>query len=375
VWALRALPEEFEVIVVATAQHRQMLDQMLQLFQIGVDHDLQLDRSNPSLSHLTGQICVSMEACLARYRPHILLVQGDTTTAFASALAAMYQKVAIGHIEAGLRSHDSRNPFPEEANRRLVSALTNIHFAPTRLARGKLVAEGVHLEKIVVTGNTVVDTLLKIRDQAAATELPQLPAGLFENNRVILLTSHRREAWGKDLENICLAAKDLVSRFSDLAIVYPVHMNPIVRQTVEQVLRGVERVHLIEPLDYLSLVHVMQRCHLVLTDSGGLQEEAPTFGKPVLVLRTITERPEASRHGMARIIGMSHAAIVSHATELLLDPKAYRAMSEGTNPYGDGQAAHRIVTVLRRWHRGCTPYLPAETEFDWHGTQPLMVEA
>jgi UDP-N-acetylglucosamine 2-epimerase (non-hydrolysing) len=375
VWTLRALPEEFEVTVIATAQHRQMLDQMLDLFRIKVDDDLGLERSNPSLSHLTGQICEAMEVRLVRYRPDIMIVQGDTTTAFAAALAAMYQKVAIGHVEAGLRSHDNRNPFPEEANRRLVTVLTDLHFAPTAWARGKLIAEGVPHQRIVVSGNTVVDTLLSICERADAFQSPHLPDTLFKDRRVILLTSHRRESLGEDLENICLAIRDLVVKFPDVAVIYPVHMNPVVRQTVNQMLSGTERVFLLDPLDYLSFVQLMRRCYLILTDSGGLQEEAPTFHKPVLVLRKVTERPEASRHGMARVIGMARDSIVSHATQLLSETEAYRAMSEGDNPYGDGQASQRIVRALRRWHAGLTPYLPPEMEFHCEAKQSIPVGA
>jgi UDP-N-acetylglucosamine 2-epimerase (non-hydrolysing) len=373
--ALRASPSQFETIVIATEQNRFMLDQVLKLLNIQVDDDLNLDRTNPALSRLTAEICQSMESRLARFQPDVLLVQGDTTSAFAAALAAFYQKVSVGHIEAGLRSHDNQNPFPEEANRRLVTVLSDLNFAPTPWARGKLVSEGVPLEKIVVTGNTVVDALLDLSCSIPESQASQIPRSLFEDHRVLLVTVHRREAWGPDLENICLAVKDLVSYFPDLAVLYPVHLNPVVRNTVNKMLGGVDRVHLVEPLDYPTFIDAMRRCHLILTDSGGVQEEAPTFHKPVLVLRKVTERPEASRHGMSLVVGMSRDTIVRHAGRLLADSTLYRAMSEGENPYGDGRAAERIVEALERWHRGRRPYLDPEKEFGVDVASRLRVSA
>jgi UDP-N-acetylglucosamine 2-epimerase (non-hydrolysing) len=290
-------------------------------------------------------------------------VQGDTTSAFASALAAYYRKIPVGHIEAGLRSHDIYNPFPEEANRRLTAVVTEIHFAPTLWSRFKLRDENVPLEKIVVTGNTVVDSLRALSTVAvslAETPLATIP---IDGRKIILVTSHRRESWGADQENMCLALKDLVQRFGDIRVVYPVHLNPNVRATVNKLLGGAERIHLTEPLDYITFVSLLRRSYLVLTDSGGIQEEAPTFRKPVLVLRKVTERPEASQFGMSKIVGMVREVIVNETSRLLTDADAYLDMSDGENPYGDGRAAERIVEVLSRWYQGKKPLLEADKEF------------
>jgi len=293
----------------------------------------------------------------------MVLVQGDTTTAFASALAAYYSKIPVGHIEAGLRSHDIYNPFPEEVNRRMVSVMTEIHFAPTAISRDNLLTEGVANEKIVVTGNTVVDTLRALSQLPHTwdnTPLAGIPA---DNGRLVLVTSHRRESWGSDQENMCLALKDLVEKHCDIRVIYPVHMNPNVRSTVNSLLRDTERIHLTEPLDYLTFVSLLQRSFLVLTDSGGIQEEAPTFHKPVLVLRKVTERPEASQFGMAKIIGMSREGVVSEADRLLNDVDAYLDMSEGENPYGDGHGSERIVEAVSRWYQKKIPLLEPSQEF------------
>jgi UDP-N-acetylglucosamine 2-epimerase (non-hydrolysing) len=360
---LRRRSAEFETAVVHTGQHRTMLASALQLFDIKPDFDLDVMRPNQTLGMLTARVLDSVENACLRFNPKIALVQGDTTTAFASALAAFYCKIAVGHIEAGLRSYDLLNPFPEEANRRLVSVLTAIHFAPTALSRDALLAEGVPPEKIVVTGNTVVDALRdlsQLPDSWKNTPLAQIPC---DHCRFVLVTSHRRESWGEDLENMCLALKDLVSRHPDIRVIYPVHMNPNVRNTVLSLLQGNDRIHLTEPLDYITFVSLLRRCFLVLTDSGGIQEEAPTFRKPVLVMRKVTERPEASQFGMARIIGMSREGIVRETERLLDDTEAYLDMSEGENPYGDGRAAERIVEAIARWHQGKSPLLETEKEF------------
>jgi UDP-N-acetylglucosamine 2-epimerase (non-hydrolysing) len=320
-------------------------------------------RPNQTLSSLTCRVLDTVENACRRFEPHMVLVQGDTTTAFASALAAYYCKIPVGHIEAGLRSRDLYNPFPEEVNRRLVSVITEIHFAPTGLSRDNLLAEGVPNEKIVVTGNTVVDTLRvlsQIPHGWEGTPLRDIPT---DNCRLVLVTSHRRESWGADQENMCLALKDLIQKHRDIRIIYPVHMNPNVRSTVNALLQGTERIHLTEPLDYITFVSLLQRCFLVLTDSGGVQEEAPTFRKPVLVLRKVTERPEASQFGMAKIIGMSRENIVGEANRLLEDSDAYLDMSEGENPYGDGHGSQRIVEAVARWHQKKTPLLEPEKEF------------
>jgi len=296
-------------------------------------------------------------------RADIVLVQGDTTTAFGSALAAYYSRIAVGHIEAGLRSHDIYNPFPEEANRRFVSVITAIHFAPTALARDALLAEGVPADRIVVTGNTVVDALRALGELPRSWERTPLAGIPADGKRLVLVTSHRRESWGSDQENMCLTLKGLVARHSDIRVVYPVHLNPNVRCTIHALLGGIDRIHLTEPLDYLTFVSLLRRCFLVLTDSGGVQEEAPTFRKPVLVLRNVTERPEASQFGMAKVIGMSRKAIVEEAERLLTNARAYEEMAEGENPYGDGRASQRVVEAIARWHDGKRPLLEPADEF------------
>jgi len=360
---LRQRSEEFETAVVHTGQHRTMLDHVLHLFEIQPDFDLDVMRPNQPLSSLTARVLDTVENACHRFQPHLVLVQGDTTTAFASALAAYYCKIAVGHIEAGLRSNDIYNPFPEEVNRRLVSVLSGIHFAPTAISRDNLLAEGVANDKIVVTGNTVVDTLRvlsQLPDDWRDTPLAGIPV---DGCRLVLVTSHRRESWGPDQENMCLALRDLVERHGDIRVIYPVHMNPNVRSTVSALLKDTERIHLTEPLDYVTFVSLLRRCFLVLTDSGGVQEEAPTFHKPVLVLRKVTERPEASQFGMAKIIGMSRQGIVREAEHLLDDADAYLDMSEGQNPYGDGHGSERVVEAVSRWYQKKIPLLEPGQEF------------
>ena len=360
---LRRRSEEFETAVVHTGQHRTMLDHALKLFDIKPDFDLDVMRPNQTLSSLTCRVLDTVENACHRFEPNMVLVQGDTTTAFASALAAYYCKIPVGHVEAGLRSWDLYNPFPEEANRRLVSELTEIHFAPTVLSRDNLLAEGVPNEKIVVTGNTVVDTLRLLSGLPHSWDNTPLAGIPTDHCRLVLVTSHRRESWGTDQENMCLALKDLVDMHPDIRVIYPVHMNPNVRATVNALLHDTDRIHLTEPLDYLTFVSLLRRCFLVLTDSGGIQEEAPTFGKPVLVLRKLTERPEASQFGMAKIIGMERDAIVSETSRLLTDTEAYQDMSAGANPYGDGHGSERIAEAIARWHEKKTPLLEQGKQF------------
>ena len=360
---LRRRSDEFETAVVHTGQHRTMLDHALQFFKIKPDFDLDVMRPNQTLASLTARVLDTVENACHRFEPHMVLVQGDTTTAFASSLAAYYCKIPVGHIEAGLRSRDIYNPFPEEVNRRLVSVMTEIHFAPTAMSRDNLLAEGVPSEKIVVTGNTVVDTLRALSHLPRPWENTPLAHIPHDESRLVLVTSHRRESWGADQENMCLALKDLVKKHPDIRVIYPVHMNPNVRCTVNALLQGSDRIHLTEPLDYLTFVSLLQHCFMVLTDSGGVQEEAPTFGKPVLVLRKVTERPEASQFGMAKIIGMSRDNIVSEAEHLLEDADAYLDMSQGDNPYGDGHGSERIVEAVGRWYQKKTPLLEPDQEF------------
>lgn len=361
--ALHAHTEAIETIVIATAQHRQMLDQVLALFHLPPDVDLDLMRPQQTLADLHARVLQMMEQTLRELSPDLLLVQGDTTTVFAAALAAFYRHIPVGHVEAGLRSHDWANPFPEEANRCLTSKLTTLHFAPTPLAGQALRGEGIPAADIAVTGNTVVDALHTLFAQPFRLQdspLAQLP---LDQHRVLLVTSHRRESWGQDLQNTCLALKDLVAQFADVLVVYPVHLNPHVRDTVMRVLGGTERICLLEPLDYLTFLQLMARAHLILTDSGGIQEEAPTLRKPLLVLRKLTERPEAFQAGLAQIVGTSREAIVAAASRVLTDPDTYRRMSHGANPYGDRQASQRIVQAISRWARGESPLLTPEEAF------------
>ena len=360
---LKRRSQKIDTVVITTAQHRQMLDQALTVFKISPDVDLNLMAPNQSLADLTARVIPTMAATLASVQPDLLLVQGDTTTVFAASLAASYLKIPVGHVEAGLRSHDIGNPFPEEINRRLTSQLTELHFAPTQLARQRLLDEGVHRDRVIVTGNTVVDAVQAMLDTPFVIEETPLGGIPFQGHRVVLVTSHRRESWGNDLRNTCLALKDLVNRFQDLLVVYPVHMNPNVRETVLATLANSEWIHLIEPLDYLAFVNLMRRAHLIVTDSGGVQEEAPTLKKPLLVLRKLTERPEAFQAGLSKVIGTEREAIVAAVAGLLNDPVAYDGMTSGDNPYGDGRAADRIAEVVCRWCTGLNPLIDPEREF------------
>lgn len=361
--ALKARPDEFQTTIIVTGQHRQMLDQVLSIFNIRPDVDLAVMVDNQSLVALTGKVLAAMETTLRDVQPDILLVQGDTTTTCAAALAAFHLRIPVGHIEAGLRSHERYDPFPEEMNRRITTVLSEIHFAPTPASRAELYREGVDRRRVVVTGNTVVDALGELAQAPFDLEASPLRDVPFEGHRVLLVTSHRRESWGQGIENICLAAKQLVAEFEDLVVVFPVHLNPNVRKTVLSVLDGADRIFLKDPLDYVTFVNLMRRSQLILTDSGGVQEEAPSLGKPLLVLRQLTERPEAFRAGLARVIGTSQATIVSEAATLLNDLDAYRAMTSRYNPYGDGRAAERIVTVLQRRRQGERPWLGNEEQF------------
>lgn len=350
VHALKKYPDLFETVVISTAQHRQMLDQVFTLFKIEPDIDLSVMRPNQNLTDLTSLVLQEMSHTLDDVQPDLLLVQGDTTTVVAASLAGFYKKISIGHVEAGLRSHNKYSPFPEEVNRQLASVLADIHFAPTALAKTKLLNEGIAEEKIVITGNTVVDALsiqLKRPFQFENTPLERVP--FDEKKRVLFVTSHRRESWGKSLENTCAALKELVDTFSDLIIVYPVHMNPNVREPVMRLLGSTPGIYLTDPIDYLTCINLMKKSYLILTDSGGIQEEAPALKIPVLVLRELTERPEAFQAGMAKVVGTDRNKIVQEASLLLNDSSVYRAMTSGNNPYGDGDASERIVKAIQRW--------------------------
>lgn len=339
-----------------------MLDQVLDVFGIKPDLDLDLMQPNQTLNSLTCRVLQGIDTILAKDPLDCLMVQGDTTTAFAAALAAFYRRIPVAHVEAGLRSRDINNPYPEEVNRRLAAVVTQMHFPPTPLARQNLLHEGVAPESVHVTGNTVVDAVRILLEKEAISK--PLPEGVPDDgSRIVLVTSHRRESWGTELENICKAILEIASSFPDTRVIYPVHMNPNVRGTVNELLGNVDRVHLTAPLDYFEFLSLLRRAYLVLTDSGGVQEEAPFFGKPVLVLRKVTERPEASMLGLSKIVGTSREAIAGEAALLLTDQQAYRRMAEGGNPYGDGRAAERIVTVLTRWQNGVHPLLKEWEEF------------
>ena len=329
------------VRVVATAQHRQMLDQVLGLFGIEPDVDLDLMRPNQALADLTARMLTSLDAVLEREQPAAVLAQGDTTTVLTTALACFYRRIPFGHVEAGLRTGDLGYPFPEEMNRSVAGRLARLHFAPTESARANLRREGI-VESVHVTGNTVIDALL----QVAAREAPP-PEGVPEDRRLVLVTAHRRENFGEPLRQICRALLALADANRDVHVLYPVHLNPNVAGVVRPALGGHPRITLCDPLDYLPFVTAMKRSTLILSDSGGVQEEAPALGKPVLVLRAETERPEAVEAGVVKLVGTDAGVIVSEAQRLLDDQVAYRAMARGVSPYGDGHAAERIADVLQ----------------------------
>jgi UDP-N-acetylglucosamine 2-epimerase (non-hydrolysing) len=333
-----------ETIVVSTGQHREILDQMLEQFELATDIDLDVMRRAQRLCDLTADLVRGLGETLAALRPDWVLVQGDTSTALCGALAAFYEGVAVAHVEAGLRSGDDRAPFPEEANRRLVTRLATLHFCPTAQTAANLIHEAVPEEQVFVTGNTVIDALQWAVPRARLLT-PSVPR---TRPRRILLTLHRRESHGEAMRGVCVAVRALVRR-GDTDIVFPVHPSPAVRDIVLPELAGVAGVHMCEPLNYLSLVQVLDSCDIVLTDSGGLQEEAPALGKPVLVLRDTTERPEAVEAGVARLVGTNPSAIVNAAAALLDDPVAYEAMAHPENPFGDGRARFRIVRALTEW--------------------------
>lgn len=353
---VRALAAEpgIEARVCVTAQHREMLDQVLALFDIVPDHDLDIMRAGQDLAHITQAVLLGLGAVLDTEAPDRVLVHGDTTTTLAAALAAYYRRIPVGHVEAGLRTGDRYAPFPEEINRKLADGIADQHYAPTEAAADNLRREGIAEAGITVTGNTVVDALLGVVDDlhADATRREALAADLGipdDGRRLILVTGHRRENFGAGFENICRALAELAGR-DDLRIVYPVHLNPNVQEPVTRLLGGHANIHLTAPLDYLPFVHLMDRCHIVITDSGGIQEEAPSLGKPVLVMRDVTERPEAVAAGTVKLVGTDAARIVAETALLLDDEAVYNTMSRAHNPYGDGQAAGRIVAAIKAAH-------------------------
>jgi len=333
--------------VCVTAQHRQMLDQVLNLFNIKPDVDLDLMREDQSLAELSARIFRDLDPVLGKLKPDWVLVQGDTTTVAITSLLAYYQHIKVGHVEAGLRTYDKWQPFPEEINRRVAGVTADLHFAPTEWARHNLLHEGVPDLAIAVTGNPVIDALNVVAKQSEPEEVSQLLGrlGIGEKRRLILVTAHRRENFGKPLENICTALLELAER-GDVEIIYPVHLNPNVQEPVKRILGSVSHITLLPPLNYLPLIHILKRSAIVLTDSGGIQEEAPAFGIPALVLREVTERPEGVEAGVLRLVGTDRQSIVNEANRLLDDPLAYAAMAKAVNPFGDGQAAGRIVRAL-----------------------------
>lgn len=353
--ALQNDTERFETKVCVTAQHRQMLDQVLEVFDIVPDYDLNIMAPNQDLYDITSKVLLGLRDVLKDFRPDTVLVHGDTTTSMAASLAAFYQQIAVGHVEAGLRTYDMLSPWPEEMNRQVTDRICTYYFAPTEQSKQNLLQENIEESKIYVTGNTVIDALLMAVDIIARKPgvKERIQKELQEKGytvgqrQYILVTGHRRENFGEGFLHICTAIKELAAKHPDMDIVYPVHLNPNVQKPVYELLSGLDNVYLISPLDYLPFIYAMQHSTLLLTDSGGVQEEAPSLGKPVLVMRNTTERPEAVEAGTVKLVGTDASAIVSSVTELLRDKKLYRRMSETHNPYGDGQACERIIEALR----------------------------
>ncbi|WP_273858924.1 non-hydrolyzing UDP-N-acetylglucosamine 2-epimerase [Photobacterium sp. GSS17] len=343
--------DRFESKVCVTAQHREMLDQVLALFEIEPDYDLNIMKSGQSLNDVTAGILLNMKPILQAFKPDVVLVHGDTATTFAASLAAYYEQISVGHIEAGLRTGNIFSPWPEEANRKLTGALAKYHFAPTLASKQNLIDEGYSENDICVTGNTVIDALFQVKDKIHAdntlsADLSRLFPWLDRSKKLILVTGHRRESFGGGFERICRALSDISKQHSDVQIVYPVHLNPNVQEPVNRLLANKNNIHLIEPLQYLPFIYLMDKADVILTDSGGIQEEAPSLGKPVLVMRDTTERPEAVQAGTVKLVGTDINTIVYEMNKLLTDNKAYEAMSFAHNPYGDGLACKRILNKL-----------------------------
>ena len=339
----------FNTLTIATAQHRHMLDQVLDVFKIVPDYDLNIMKPQQSLATLTESTIAALDTVLEKEMPDMVLVQGDTTTTFVGSLAAFYRHIPVGHVEAGLRTHDKANPFPEEINRRLTSCIADLHFAPTATCKNALLREHVDPRNIFVTGNSVIDALrisVKKHYSFSIHTLNQLAA---QNNRIILLTMHRRENWGEPMRAACSAVKRLAAANPDMNFIFPVHLNPVVREVVYGTLSSLNNVFLIEPLNYLDFVNLMARSYLIITDSGGVQEEGPSLGKPILVLRKVTERPEAVTYGTVKLVGLDEARIFSSAKKLIDSKAAYAKMAGAINPYGDGHAAVRTVHAVKKY--------------------------
>ena len=350
-------PDKITPVVAVTAQHREMLDQVLGLFNITPDHDLDIMAQGQTLFDITSKAMMGLDKVLEQEKPDIVLVHGDTTTTFAGALAAYYHQTTVGHVEAGLRTHDKYSPFPEEMNRKLTGCIADLNFAPTETSESNLLAENVKPESIFVTGNTVIDALHHTVRDDFQFEDELLQNIDFENKRIILVTTHRRENLGEPMRHVYKALRQLTEEFDDVEVVFPVHKNPKVREVVREELGGLSQVHLIDPLDYEPFANLMHKAHLILTDSGGVQEEAPALGKPVLVLRDTTERPEAVAAGTVKLIGTDRDVVYDEAKTLLTDEKAYHRMAESVNPYGDGKASERIIQAIL-YHYGMVDSRP-----------------
>jgi UDP-N-acetylglucosamine 2-epimerase (non-hydrolysing) len=336
----------FDVKVCVTAQHRQMLDQVLELFEIKPDFDLNLMKPNQDLYDITSNVLLGLRDIYKDYKPDLVFVHGDTTTTLGASLASFYQKIPVAHIEAGLRTHNIYSPFPEEINRQLTSRLATYHFAPTESSKQNLLKEGIAKESIFVTGNTVIDALLEVAKSVQSKDI-KIDGYEVTNRKIILVTGHRRENFGEGFLNICKALKEIALEHQDIDIVYPVHLNPNVQKPVFEFLSDISNIYLIKPLDYEPFVYLMSKSHMILTDSGGVQEEAPSLGKPVLVMRDTTERPEAVEAGTVKLVGTDRDLIVSSINELLNNKKMYKKMSEAHNPYGDGKACERIINAVK----------------------------
>jgi len=346
---LQKYPEYFEVLTIATAQHRQMLDQVLDVFKIKPDYDLDIMAPKQTLASLTAKIITGLDEVLVKEKPDMVLVQGDTSTTCIGSLAAFYRQIPVGHVEAGLRTNDKANPFPEEINRRITGCITDLHFAPTKTAKNSLLLENVDPKTIFVTGNTVVDALeYSVKDNFQFT-VPILNDVVIQKKKIVLVTMHRRENWGKPMEGAASAIKRLAQKYPDFAFIFPVHLNPIVRDAVNPILKDISNVSLIEPLDYLDFVNLMAKSYIILSDSGGVQEEGPHFGVPILVLRYVTERPDAVDFGTAKLVGLDEEVIYNTALQLIEDPKEYNKMANAVNPYGDGLSSQRTIKIIKNY--------------------------
>lgn len=345
--ALKKNEDYFHSKICVTAQHRDMLDQVLRIFDIEPDYDLNIFESGQTLTQITSRALLGLEEVIKDFKPDLILVQGDTTTVFSGALAAFYHQVKIGHVEAGLRSGNLYSPYPEEANRMMTGVITDFHFAPTIRSKNNLLREGYDENKIFITGNTSIDALSWVIDKDYKFESEDINNIDFENKKVVLLTAHRRENIGEPMENIFSAVKEVAEKNEDIEVIYPIHLNPKVREIAREVFKGMDRVHIIEPLDYLPFTNLMNKCYLVVTDSGGVQEEAPSLGKPVLVVRRETERPEGIEAGTAKLVGTDRGNIYKELDLLVNNEEEYKKMANAVNPYGDGKAAEYIIQAIR----------------------------